>query len=88
MRIFRCLFAALAAALWLVTSPPAAACAVCFGRTDSPLGKGLHWGVFALLVFVFLMLSSLAAFAVFLARRSAAVEAEQEALSVESGSPR
>lgn len=68
-----------AAALAGLVSPGAQACAVCFGKTDSPLGKGLHWGVFALLVFVFLMLGALAAFAVFLARRSAALEAEEEA---------
>lgn len=60
------------------------ACAVCFGKTDSPLGKGLHWGVFALLMFIFAMLTAFGAFAVFLARRSMAVEAEEAA---EAGHP-
>ena len=58
-------------------SPAARACAVCFGKTDSPLGKGLHWGVLALLAFVFLTLAAFVAFAVYLARRAAAVEAER-----------
>ncbi|MBL9139642.1 MAG: hypothetical protein JNK85_27480 [Verrucomicrobiales bacterium] len=60
------------------------ACAVCFGKTDSPLGKGLHWGVFALLMVIFAMLAAFGAFAVFLARRSMAVEAEEAA---EAGNP-
>ncbi len=55
------------------------ACAVCFGATDSPLGKGLHWGVFALLVVVLFVLSAFAAFAVYLVRRAALV-ARDEAL--------
>lgn len=61
----------------LVASPAVQACAVCFGKTDSPLGKGLHWGVLALLACVFVMLGAFGAFAVYLARRSAAVEAER-----------
>ncbi|MCC7374965.1 MAG: hypothetical protein IT581_09930 [Verrucomicrobiales bacterium] len=72
-------------AVALVNLPTGAqACAVCFGKTDSPLGKGLHWGVFALLMFVFVMLAAFGAFAVYLARRSMAVEAEEAA---ESGEP-
>jgi len=64
-----------------LSSPAVQACAVCFGRTDSPLGKGLHWGVFALLCFVILMLTAFGAFAVYLVRRSMAVEA----IELESG---
>ena len=72
--------AALGAALLpALVAPAAQACAVCFGKTDSPLGKGLHWGVLALLVFVFAMLAAFGAFAVFLARRSAACEAARVA---------
>lgn len=52
------------------------ACAVCFGATDSPLGRGLHWGVFALLVVVMLVLSAFGAFAIHLVRRSALVARE------------
>lgn len=64
----------LAAAFAFLASPSAQACAVCFGRTDSPLGKGLHWGVLALLGFVAVMLTAFAAFGVFLVKRSMAVE--------------
>ncbi len=67
----------LGALLALGHSPSSLACAVCFGQTDSPLGKGLHWGVFALLLCVFFMLSAFGAFAIYLARRSAACEAER-----------
>lgn len=78
MRLHRSPFPAIAAAgLTLWTSPLADACAVCFGRTDSPLGKGLHWGVLALLACIFAMLVAFGAFAVFLARRSVAMEAEE-----------
>jgi len=66
----------LAVAGWL-GSPAVQACAVCFGKTDSPLGKGLHWGVLALLGFVVLMLTAFGAFAVFLARRSVAMESAE-----------
>lgn len=68
---------ATAVALAITASPAARACAVCFGRTDSPLGKGLHWGVLALLAVIFAMLAAFGAFAVFLVRRAAAVEAER-----------
>ncbi len=61
---------------WIAASPEIQACAVCFGKTDSPLGRGLHWGVFALLGFVFVALSAFGAFAIFLVRRSRIVEAE------------
>ena len=61
----------------LSAAPASRACAVCFGKTDSPLGKGLHWGVLALLGIVFAMLAAFSVFAVYLARRSAAVEAER-----------
>lgn len=52
------------------------ACSVCFGQTDSPLGKGLHWGVFVLLVCITLMLVAFGVFGMYLVRRAAAVEAE------------
>lgn len=55
-------------------TPAVHACAVCFGQTDSPLGKGLHWGVLALLGCIGVMLVAFGAFAVFLARRSVAME--------------
>ena len=69
----------LAAVLALPLAPSAQACAVCFGQTDSPLGKGLHWGVLALLACIFAMLVAFGAFAIFLARRSVLCEAERAA---------
>ena len=66
-----------------LASPAVQACAVCFGQTDSPLGKGLHWGVLALLGFVVLTLTAFASFAVFLVRRSMAAEAAD---ALDSGS--
>ncbi|MFN0068080.1 MAG: hypothetical protein ACKVYV_10635 [Limisphaerales bacterium] len=64
----------------LALLPQAApACAVCFGATDSPLGKGLHWGVFALLVIVTLVLAAFAAFAIYLVRRAAMVARDEAA---------
>ncbi|MBX3745831.1 MAG: hypothetical protein KF833_11040 [Verrucomicrobiae bacterium] len=60
----------------------AEACSVCFGQTDSPLGKGLHWGVFALLMCIMGTLVAFGTFAVYLVRRAAAVEAE---MALESG---
>lgn len=77
----------LAAGLSIVASPSVQACAVCFGRTDSPLGKGLHWGVLALLGFVFVTLAAFGSFAVFLVRRSMAAEAADELASQSEVSP-
>ena len=76
-----------ALAAWAAALAPTAAeaCAVCFGKTDSPLGKGLDWGVFALLAFISLMLAAFGGFAVFLARRSLAVQREEAAASERVG---
>jgi len=79
MKAFRVWFLPLIISIQAALSPTASACAVCFGRTDSPLGKGLHWGVLALLAFVFAMLAAFGAFAVYLAKRSTAAELENEA---------
>jgi hypothetical protein len=48
------------------------ACAACYGQSDSPMAAGMNWGIFSLLVVVAFVLGSVAAFFVFLARRSAA----------------
>jgi hypothetical protein len=47
-------------------------CAACYGQSDSPMAAGMNWGIFSLLVVVVFVLGSVAAFFVFLARRSAA----------------
>ncbi|MBL9171275.1 MAG: hypothetical protein JNN07_26315 [Verrucomicrobiales bacterium] len=70
--------AGLVGVLWTVASQPEAmACATCFGQTDSPLGRGLNWGIFALLVVVTSVLGGICSFFVFIARRTARVESEQ-----------
>jgi protein-disulfide isomerase len=49
------------------------ACAACFGKSDSPMAKGMNWGIFSLLVVVVSVLGSIAAVSFVLARRAAAV---------------
>lgn len=63
----------------LTASARADACATCFGQTDSPLGVGLNWGIFVLLVVVNSVLAGICSFFVFVARRSAKIEAEDRA---------
>jgi hypothetical protein len=53
----------------------ATACAVCYGASDSPLAKGMNWGILTLLFVVVFVLSGIAAFGVYLARRAASVSA-------------
>ena len=54
-------------------SNSAHACAMCYGaQSDSPLAKGMNWGIASLLVVVVSVLSGIASFAIFLARRAAA----------------
>jgi hypothetical protein len=66
----------LAAALVALKPGAALACAACYGQSDSPLAKGMSWGILSLLVVVVGVLGSIAAFFVYLARRSAALTAE------------
>ena len=67
-------------ALALVSRPASLlACSACYGAaTDSPMARGMNWGIFTLLAVVACVLSTFATFIVFLAKRSAAV-AEAEA---------
>ena len=53
------------------------ACAACYGASDSPMAKGMNWGIFTLLGVVGCVLSTFATFIVFLAKKSAAAEAAQ-----------
>lgn len=69
----------------LLTAGNAGACATCFGQTDSPLGKGLNWGIFALLVVVNCVLAGICSFFVYVARRSAKLEAEDKAIRESGG---
>jgi hypothetical protein len=49
------------------------ACAACYGQSDSPLAKGMNWGIFSLLGVVAVVLASVATFFIFLAKKSAAM---------------
>lgn len=63
--------AAVAALLWLAWAQPVAACATCFGKSDSKLAEGLNMGIFALLAMVLLVLGWLTGFFIYLSRRAA-----------------
>lgn len=67
---------------WLATSAALAAagnkalaCAACFGRSDSPLAKGMNYGILSLLAIVAVMLGLVASFFVFIVRRQSRIEA-------------
>ena len=49
------------------------ACAACFGKSDSPLAKGMNWGIMSLLCVVGVVLSIFSAFFVFLAKKAGSV---------------
>jgi hypothetical protein len=53
------------------------ACAACYGASDSPMAKGMNWGIFSLLGVVTMVLGSVATFFVFIGKRAAAAANEQ-----------
>ncbi len=56
----------------LVFQPTGAwACAACFGKSDSALAQGMNMGIFSLLGVVACVLSGVAGFFIYLARKSA-----------------
>lgn len=62
------------AAAWLglcFTQPRVAeACSACFGKSDSSLATGMNWGIAALLAVVLSVLTGIAAFFIYLAKRA------------------
>ena len=48
------------------------ACAACFGESDSPLARGMNWGIFSLLAVIVCVLGGVASFFVYLGRRASA----------------
>jgi hypothetical protein len=52
---------------------PLWACAACYGQSDSPMAAGMNWGILSLLGMIVVVLGGVAAFFIFLARRSAAL---------------
>ena len=69
----------------LVLQPvPLWACAACYGQSDSPMARGMNWGIFSLLFVVVFVLGTIATFFVFLAKRSAPAPAPAEVTSASS----
>jgi hypothetical protein len=46
------------------------ACAACYGQSDAPMAQGMNWGIMTLLGVIVAVLGTIAAFFVYLARRS------------------
>lgn len=61
----------LCAGALLLFPQSALACAACFGRSDSKMAEGMNMGIFSLLFVISTVLVGVAAFFVYLARRSA-----------------
>lgn len=57
-------------AVLLCRPETAHACAVCFGKSDSALAKGMNMGIFTLLGFIISVLAAISCFFVFIAVRS------------------
>jgi hypothetical protein len=73
------------AGLCLSFAPGSAlACAACFGKSDSSLAKGMNWGIASLLVVVIGVLSGIASFFVYIARKSAMADASMSGNPAES----
>ena len=59
----------------LATAPSAFACATCYGASDSPLAKGMNWGIMVLLGFIGAVLTGIVAFFIHVGRNSAKLSA-------------
>ncbi len=68
--------------LWAGTAD-ASACATCFGKSDAPMARGMNMGILALLAVIGLVLAGVVSFFVYVAKRTAALEARQ---ALEDGS--
>jgi len=56
----------------MIAAPPELlACAACYGKSDSALAQGMNWGILSLLAVVGFVLSGIASFFVYLAKRAA-----------------
>lgn len=64
----RALFTA-AIAFMLTHSATALACAACYGKSDAPMARGMNAGIFVLLGVVAVVLSGVAGFFVYLAKK-------------------
>jgi len=67
-------------ALTLAALPSSAtACAACFGRSDSPMARGMNMGIMTLLVVIMSVLVGIAVFFIYILRRAARLAREQQA---------
>lgn len=57
----------------------ASACASCFGKSDSPMAKGMNAGIFALLLVITSVLLAIAAFFFYILRRASRLAATEAA---------
>ena len=67
------------ALLPLLLPAAAPACAACFGRSDSPMAKGMNMGIFTLLIVILSVLFAISVFFFYIVRRAAKMEASQAA---------
>lgn len=86
---FRKLKILAAAALCAVAFQPTSlfACAACYGASDSPLAKGMNWGIFSLLGVITVVLGTVASFFVFIGKKAAAAANEQPTASAAKTEP-
>jgi len=52
------------------------ACAACYGQSDAPMAQGMNWGILSLLAVIVVVLGTVAAFFIYLARRAAELSAK------------
>jgi drug/metabolite transporter (DMT)-like permease len=65
-------FLGVLAALVLLAQPASVlACAACYGASDSPMAKGMNWGIFSLMGVIGTVLGCIATFFVFIGKKSA-----------------
>jgi hypothetical protein len=58
------------------------ACAACAGQSDSPMAKGMNWGIMSLLAVITVVLGGVASFFVYLAKKSVTASAASVAASL------
>jgi hypothetical protein len=64
-------------ALILLARPASVfACSACYGESNSPLAKGMNWGILSLLGVVVCVLGTFATFFVYLAKKSVTTPVE------------
>ena len=72
----RFLLPAAALLLW-ASGADAVACSTCFGKSDAPMAQGMNMGILALLSVIGMVLAGVVSFFVYVAKRTAALEARQ-----------